>query len=276
MFKNWYYQYMTEKMPQELMFMPAQVGRASEDIALQIEAAIIEGKIKPGEKLPSERKLQEQFKTGRGVIREAIRALKEKGFIEIKKGARGGAFILRLDVRNASQSLALFLMQNEIDPDHLSEFRESIDRTITVLAIARASDQQKQELLDETIHLKRCIENSELDMEELAEIDRGLNIRLAKLAGNPVFEWIMNAIQLGFSSNDNILYRDETYRRKTVENWHDTAAHIRTNEPLKALASISNHYGLLRECMKETETEDRSLDEGFWQETDNENTEKTE
>ena len=70
-------------MDSSFLFHPAQAGRAGEDIALQIEAAILNEKFQPGESLPSERELQTQFQTGRWVIREAIRALKQKGLIEI-------------------------------------------------------------------------------------------------------------------------------------------------------------------------------------------------
>ena len=88
------------------MFVPVQAGRASEEIALQIEAAIMDGRLSPGERLPSEREMQSQFGTGRGVIREAIKILKQKGLLEVKKGAKGGAYIRHLDVDNVSESLA--------------------------------------------------------------------------------------------------------------------------------------------------------------------------
>lgn len=248
------------------MFTPAQTGRASEDIILQIEAAILAQTIKPGERLPSERKLQEQFKTGRGVIREAIRALKQKGLIEIKKGARGGAFIKQIDVANVSESLALFLTQNQIDPDHLIEFRESIDRTITLLAIAKSDQDSKQNLVDKTIQLQQMAMAPQPDMEAVAELDRQLNIYLAKMTGNPVFEWIMNAIQLGFSSNDFILYKDPGFRKRTVDNWYETAAMIKAQDPLQALASISRHYDLLRRCLKTGKIADRLVSDDFWDE----------
>lgn len=254
-------------MTQNPIFIPAQVGRASEDIALQIEAAIINKMINPGERLPSERKMQEQFQTGRGVIREAIRALKQKGLIEIKKGAKGGAYVKQIDVSSVSESLALFLTQNQIDPIHLSEFRESVDRTITLLAIARANITEKSQLLKDATQLKKMALEPEPDMEEIAELDRSMNIQLAKMAHNPVFEWIMNAIQLGFSSNDFILYKEAYFRKKTVDNWHETAALIKANDPLKALASISRHYSLLRRCLKQDQGESRTLDEDFWEDT---------
>jgi len=234
-----------------LRFSPAKVGRAGEDVALQIEAAIIGGQIAPGEGLPSERELQNQFCTGRGVIREALRALKQKGLIEIRKGARGGAYVKQIEVGQVSESLALFLKQNHISPEHLIEFRESIDRTITTLAIARATPEEKADLVEGAAHLRQFLELDEPDMDALSEMDRELNIRLARMAGNPIFEWVMQAIQLGFSSNDYALYQDRDYREKTIANWNATASEIADNEPLRALSFISNHYVLLQRCVRE-------------------------
>lgn len=256
-------------MNQDPIFLPAQVGRISEDVALQIEAAIMGRKVKPGERLPSERKLQDQFQTGRGVIREAIRALKQKGLIEIKKGSKGGAYVKQVDVANVSESLALFLAQNQIDPTQLIEFRESIDRTITLLAIARGSRPQKQSLCDDAGRLKNLALTPSPDMEELAELDRAMNIKLAGMTQNRVFEWIMKAIQMGFSSNDYMLYQDPYYRRETVENWFETAALIRANDPLTALTYISRHYHLLRRCLKREPEDDRMISDGFWNEKGN-------
>ncbi len=231
------------------LFIPAQVGRAGEDVALQLEVAILSEKILPGVSLPSERELQHQFQTGRGVIREAIRVLKQKGLIEIRKGSKGGAYVKKIEVSNVSESLALFLKQNHIDPIHVAEFRESIDRTITYLAIARASVAEKQLLVEKTKELFVFIDQPEPDMKVLGEMDRDLNILLAKMAGNPIFEWIMRALQLGFSSHDQTLYEHPDYREKTIINWYETAQQIADNEPLSALASISIHYAALRHCL---------------------------
>ncbi|WP_020674684.1 FadR/GntR family transcriptional regulator [Geopsychrobacter electrodiphilus] len=244
-------------MDLDFLFTPARIGRAGEDVALQIEAAIMDEKIKPGEGLPSERELQMQFKTGRGVIREAMRALKQKGLIEIRKGARGGAYVKQIDVSNVSESLALFLKQQHIGLAHIAEFRESIDRTITTLAIARADDTEKQQLVTEVEKLQECLQQAEPDMEALGDMDRELNIRLAKMTKNPIFEWIMRALQLGFSSQDYALYEDPGYRQKTVANWDETARHIADNEPLRAQASVGAHYEMLQRCAAEVEDAQR-------------------
>lgn len=251
-------------MNSEPIFSPAQVGRASEDVALQIEAAIISGKVQPGDRLQSERELQLQFRTGRGVIREALRALKQKGLIEVKKGAKGGAFIKKVEVANASESLSLFLKQQHIPPEYLIEFRESIDRTITTLAIARANENEKRELYEATRHLEAALKQPEPDMEAVSEMDRKLNIQLAQMTKNPLFEWIMRTMQLGFSSLDQALYEDASFREETASNWSDTAREIAEGQPLKALSYIGYHYVMLQRCLDEKNGFTRLKPAEFW------------
>ena len=229
-----------------LLFTPVRVGRAGEDIALQIEAAIIGGKIKPGDRLPSERDLQVQFKTGRGVVREALRALKQKDLIDIRKGASGGAFVKQAGVANVSESLALYLKQHEVAPESIVEFRESIDRSITSLAIAVGTIEEKNALVEGAKKLELILQAEAPDMESVGELDRELNMQLARMSRNPVYEWMMGALQLGFSSYDYALYEDPEYRMQTAANWIETAEEIRAGKPTKALASITMHYALLR------------------------------
>ncbi|WP_460030653.1 FadR/GntR family transcriptional regulator [Megalodesulfovibrio paquesii] len=235
----------------ELLFTPVQVGRASQDVALQIEAAIIEGRILPGQGLPSERELQLQFKASRGVIREALRALTQKGLLEIRKGARGGAYVKQVEVAQVSESLALFLKQHPFDPSCLIEFRESIDRSITTLALARATTQERDTLVTLAGRLAAELRAPVPDLDAVGEIDRQLNLLLAHMARNPIFEWIMAALQAGFSSHDYRLYEAPEYREPTAANWCDTARAIADNEPLQALACISRHYLLLARCVRE-------------------------
>lgn len=236
-------------MKSDIQFVPVTMGRASEEVALQIEAAILDRKIEPGDRLPSERELQQHFNTSRGVIREALQALKQKSLIEIKKGAKGGAYVRDVEVSTAGESLALFIKRQPLDRQHLIEFRESLDRTITLLAISRADEQEKHELLAKAKTLATMLRQSNPDMNLLVELDRELNIMLARMTHNPIFEWIMQALQLGFSSSDVTLYQGEHYREKTGENWKNTAQAIADNEPLKALSHISYHYAMLHQLL---------------------------
>lgn len=233
------------------LFLPVKAGRASEEVALQIEAAIVDGRLSPGERLPSERDMQSQFGTGRGVVREAIKILKQKGLLEVKKGAKGGAYVRQLDVGNVSESLALFLKQQPVEPEKLIEFRETLDRTITQLAIAHAPQREKDELLKEALRLEAMLREDEPDLIATSEMDRHLNLTLARMARNPLFEWVMHALQMGFSSHDYALYQHPTYRERAAANWSDTAKAISDGQLMRALAFIGHHYVLLRQCIDE-------------------------
>lgn len=236
-------------MKSKVTFTHVQAGRASEDIALQIESAILNQQLVEGDVLPSERELQQDFGTGRGVIREAIKTLKQKGLIEIRKGAKGGAYVKKLDVSNVSESLALFLKQNSISVDQVSEFRESIDQTVAILAISRSSDQQKVEFQQLVEQLQTLNSKTPCPLDEIGEIDRQLNLQLSAMSGNVLFQWVMHALQQGFSSSDHQLYDDPIFRQHTVANWHETATHLLNSDPLKLSSAISHHYRLLRECV---------------------------
>lgn len=242
---------MSRNASNKQLFIQVSIGRVSEEIVLQIEAAILDGRLKAGERLPSEREMQTQFGTGRGVIREAIKILKQKGLLEVRKGTKGGAYVKQLEVANVSESLALFLKQHQVSPETLIEFRESMDRAITTLAIARSSSEEKKELLKEALRFEATLGEAEPDLTSTSEHDRKLNIMLARMAKNELFEWVMRALQMGFSSHDFALYEDASYRAKAASNWSNTARAVAEGEPMKALSFIGLHYALLRQCVEE-------------------------
>lgn len=237
------------------MFNPVDGKEVTEKIALQIEAAILNSDFKPGEKLPSERDLQNLFQTGRGVIREALRELKQKGLIETRRGGKGGTYVKEMEASEASEALALLIHQQKISIENLVEFREAIDRTVTMLAISRGKDQEARALVDLVGELEKAGLKDCPDMDRIIEVDRELNLLLVKMTKNQMFEWIMRTIQLGFGSYDHILYEDAYYREITIGNWYETAVAIAEREPMRALSFIGYHYVMLNRCIKESEVQ---------------------
>ena len=224
------------------MFFPAKGDSVSQSIVDQIEKAVMAKKLLPGDRLPSERELQETFKAGRGSVREALGVLKQKGLVEIRKGVKGGGYIRQLGVDQVSESLAFLFRHRAIPTEHLNEFRESIERTVASLAAVRGG---KADLAD----LSRLIDELEEEcaaespeMDRLAALDKKLYLLLAHMTGNPVFEWVVKAVQLTFGPYDALLYHDAELRRETISCWREFAQALEKREPVRASSVVSYHF----------------------------------
>ena len=73
------------------MYSTIRSARLYEQITEQIQSRIMAGELRPGDKLPPERELAEQFGVSRTAVREAVKALHEKGLIDVQPGK--GTFI---------------------------------------------------------------------------------------------------------------------------------------------------------------------------------------
>ncbi|MCU0831670.1 MAG: GntR family transcriptional regulator [Rhizobiaceae bacterium] len=106
-------------------------AQATHGIALdRLRAQIHGGLLLPGEKLPAERALAETFGISRVTLREALGALEAEGYITIRRGAHGGAFV--------ADEAALHLMaQRRIARDPAAAMRIMEFRAANELAAAR-------------------------------------------------------------------------------------------------------------------------------------------
>ena len=84
------------------MFKTAKFSRISQNIVQQIRQAILQGKLKPGDRLPPEKELAEDFGVSKASLREAFRALEALGLLGVRQGVSGGAFIREVDEKNRS------------------------------------------------------------------------------------------------------------------------------------------------------------------------------
>ncbi|MBN2123894.1 MAG: FadR family transcriptional regulator, partial [Deltaproteobacteria bacterium] len=116
------------------MFRKAKQNRIFEDVVEQIQEAVLEGRLEPGSKLPSERDLREMFNTSRGTLREALRVLEQKGLISIKTGVTGGAVVNALTTSKVSESLDLLIRYQKVSLSDLAEFREGVEGIVAGLA----------------------------------------------------------------------------------------------------------------------------------------------
>src|SRR6266542_3179450 len=107
----------------EGMFAPIAVARASSSIADQIRQAIVTGRLTQGSRLPPERELAEQFGVSRVTVRDALRALEAMGLIDVRVGARGGAFVTIPSGAVVGQTMSDMMMMQAITPEDIVEAR---------------------------------------------------------------------------------------------------------------------------------------------------------
>ena len=131
------------------MFRKTQHNRVFQDLVDQIQAAILDGRLKPGDKLPSQRDLVDMFQTSRASIREALRVLEQKGLIEVKLGVSGGAVIKTAGTESITADLTLLMQQQQVSFDHLAEFRESIEGDVA--AMAGLNKQEADRLIEDLL-----------------------------------------------------------------------------------------------------------------------------
>lgn len=111
--------------------------RLFEGVVAQMRALIRDGRLSPGQKLPSERELAERFQVSRASLREAIRALEMEGLVVIRPGA--GTFVSEEGFDAAMDVLANRLLAEREELADVMELRLVLEPQITALAAQRAT-----------------------------------------------------------------------------------------------------------------------------------------
>ena len=222
------------------MFKQVKQNRVFQDIVEQIQNAIIDNTLKPGNKLPAEHELKETFDTSRSTLREALRVLEQKGLIEIRPGVSGGVIVKKIDADPMIESLALLVKSGSISLEHLSEFRIKLEGNLVELAAQRADKSDIQAMKDLLKQAKPFIKKQ--DWDSFLKIDKEMHTLLGEISGNPVFKFIQKTI------HDNIHnYYDEYLpmnKETAAENYNDFDVIIKAIEnkdSKKASKQIMDH-----------------------------------
>jgi len=159
-------------------------------LAAQIEGMIVEQRLQPGDKLPSERELSALYGVSRTVIREAVATLTAKSLLEPQRG--GGILVKAPDIASVSRSLTLCLRlgRPELTYDKVHEVRSLIEVEIAGLAALRRTDEDIQAL--ET--LLDAIDPDAIDRTAFAQVDVAFHRQLAAATHNDLYSVILDSI----------------------------------------------------------------------------------
>lgn len=170
--------------PTETQDLPVRpVRRAFEQVADQLRELLIHGVLTPGNRLPNEVELAEQFNVSRGTVREALRTLTSEGLVATTRGARGGSFAAAPKAANVVQSLtgtiSLMAASREVTVAELLEARELFEVPAARMAALKRSDEE--------LKLIRAVvptSPAELVGRRAFEANRGFHERVLSAAGN--------------------------------------------------------------------------------------------
>ncbi len=104
-------------------FKPIRQMRVSDEVAEQLKESIQQGYFKAGDKLPAERELADEFGVSRVAVRQALSALQNTGFVVIRQGAGGGAFITDLTFDHLVTTYLDLFLANKISIPELYQVR---------------------------------------------------------------------------------------------------------------------------------------------------------
>ena len=169
------------------MYQPIQSERLYEQIVDQIERRIAAGDLKVGDQLPAERELAEQFVVSRTAVREAIKALREKGLVEIRLGR--GTFVASGTTGVVRHSLGL-LLKNENGFANLVEVREILEPEIAALAATRVLDEHINAMAEAVDVMETALDNADV----FVEADLDFHLALAEATQNPIIPALMDSI----------------------------------------------------------------------------------
>ncbi|MGP4061079.1 FadR/GntR family transcriptional regulator [Halobacillus sp. H74] len=146
-----------------------------------IKDYLIEGKLKPGDKLPTEVELIKQLGVSRTPVREAIKILESIGVIQIKRGE--GMFITDNSSKLTMNPLIFSLIMHSHNVEKLIEFRQHFEMLLMNMIITKKEkDLSKIEAVYES-QVERMTPN--LTPEDLVDIDLEFHYAILEEAENP-------------------------------------------------------------------------------------------
>ena len=171
------------------MYKIVRTSRLYEQIIEQIEGSILAGELKAGDQLPAERELAQRFGVSRTAVREAVKALREKGLVEAYSGR--GTFITNGTSQAFRQSLDLMIKIGQPDGcTHLAEVRLILEPEIAALAATRVEPQHLAAMREAIA----VMDGSRQDPDAYIEADLDFHLALAEAAANPLILSLLDSI----------------------------------------------------------------------------------
>ncbi|RMF18117.1 MAG: pyruvate dehydrogenase complex transcriptional repressor PdhR [Gammaproteobacteria bacterium] len=242
---------------------PVKQPKLSDVITDSIEQMILEGSLKPGQRLPPERELAAQFEVSRPSVREAIQKLEAKGLVVRRQG--GGNFVAANLGSSFTEPLFELINAHPESQYDLLEFRHALEGVSAYYAALRGTDADREIIVkryNDWLHFHEV-----KDSENEARADAEFHLSIAEAAHNVVLLHTMRALftllKQHIVSNLHFLYKEEALKRRIKEQHRQLMEAVVARDPERARQAAHEHLAFVEEVLLEkgkAETRnDRSL-----------------
>ena len=160
------------------------VKSAVQVVVDRLTQGIIDGQLKPGDKIPTETELSESFGVGRNTVREAIRTLIAYGVVEIRRPE--GTFVCDgFSNKMINPLLYRIILQKEDSYKDLLGLRQIIESGIYRLILAQGlSDEEVEQLESINAELETKLRREDYDIEDISDTDMAFHKAIAETTHN--------------------------------------------------------------------------------------------
>lgn len=237
--------------------------RIYEQIVTQIEKRILNGELKPGDKLPSERELTKEFGVSRTAVREAVKTLREKGLVDVQLGR--GTFVINQTTSAMRRSFDMLMKFGYADAFYdLTEIREILEPEIVAQAALNASPEQIA-ALSLTVEI---LDDHRYSMEAWAQADSDFHNILAEATGNRIIPILLNSVTTLIHDQRRRLIQLPNRGKITREEHQRILDAVIARDPAAARIAMFDHLKRVRDDCPLITAEPSSLNEGNGQPKD--------
>lgn len=214
--------------------------RVYESILGHIHQLVEEGVLRPGDKLPSERKLAERFRVGRSSVRDAIRILEVRGVVRARQG--GGTVVQAFSSDALVAELAGTLVRKRALVQELMEVRCMLEPPLAAQAAARASPEQIEHMEEILLRQGRKAKRGEMAVEE----DTEFHSTIARAAGNRVMLAVLDTLVGLLTETRRRFLQDRERAESSLAGHRLVLRAIRRREPRAAESAMRRHVRSVR------------------------------
>lgn len=212
------------------------IENPSDIIIRQIRELIKNGRLQPGDKLPSEAALQKKFEVKRGVVRDALKKLEFYGILKTKP--QSGTIIANLGPQALEGLLTNILKLEKNDYESLHDTRMVLEGHAAALAATRADEA----MINELEELKKAYENKTKSGDRALNADIFFHLKIAEAADSSVLNSLITMISPDILSMFYKLNRTSEKRLlDTIEEHSRIFQAIKERDPSKAEQAMRDH-----------------------------------